>query len=190
MEVSFTGQALGTRCGQSIKDTASVASHQKSPTTHMSTTTSFWHSSGIQPQTALSHPGGTHWAAKHNVSFERRCSDERSQVNCLGYNRNLPVRPSHFPWQLGLTSPTRYSWMSCEVDTEPWHEDQIPPVICEPSIEWVGHNRLVPVCGQPLNIWQQIKLSDWCVNAVNTESHWQSSVWHTCKIKKTLLKCT
>ena len=66
-----------------------------------------WHSSGMRPLTALSHPG-VHRAAKYNVSFQRRCSDERSQVNCLGYNRNLPVRPSHIPWQLGLTSPTRY----------------------------------------------------------------------------------
>lgn len=47
---------------------------------------------------------GAHWVAKYNVSCQRRCWDERSHVNCLGYNRNLPVRPSHLPWQLGLTS--------------------------------------------------------------------------------------
>lgn len=63
-----------------------------------------WHCSWMHPLTAQTHLGA-HWEAKYNVSFQRRHSDERSQVNCLGYNGNLPVRPSHFPWQLGLTSP-------------------------------------------------------------------------------------
>lgn len=40
---------------------------------------------------------GFRWAAKCSVSCQRRRTDERSDVNCLGYNSDLAVRPSHFP---------------------------------------------------------------------------------------------
>ncbi len=115
MEVSFNEQVLRTRHGQAIRDNWSAASQQQSPThTH----SSFWHWGGMQPLTAPTHLSAQ-WAAKYNVSFQRRRSDERSQVNCLGYNRNLPVRLSHFPWQLGLTSPQvlvnkPWGWHSCD----------------------------------------------------------------------------
>lgn len=87
--------------------------------------TSFWHCSGMPPLTAQSHPGA-HWAAKYNVSFQRRHLDERNRVNCLDYNRNLHVKPPPFPWQLGLTSPPGIReqaveltllWLSCRKKT-------------------------------------------------------------------------
>lgn len=42
-------------------------------------------------------PLGLCWTPKCSVSCQERRTDERSHVNCLGYNSNLAVRSSHFP---------------------------------------------------------------------------------------------